>query len=98
MTAIEEMYKTYGVKPLKPPFTAEKQLELIKLITSTQGEFSIEKNNYPDGEQFCCFWSSYDSYSLINTTNKDFSQALAKLVIALKDKLDHTKVKEILEG
>lgn len=130
---IEEMYKVYGVKPLKqytscawnsaencpyskdgncienctqlfivyeeyPPFTAEKQLELIKLITSTQGEFSIEKNNYPDGEQFCCFWSSYDSYSLINTTNKDFSQALAKLVIALKDKLDHTKVKEILEG
>ena len=138
MTAIEEIYKAYGVEsgytycglsrdrgyltckyPRKelyedcsfvlcdkceykrissPPFTAEKQLELIKLITSTRGEFIIEKNDYPDGEQFCCSWSSYDSYSLVNTTNKDFTQALTKLVIALKDELDHTKVKEILEG
>lgn len=123
MTAIEEMYKVYGVKPLKqytscawnsaencpyskdgncienctqlfivyeeyPPFTAEKQLKLIKLILSTGEELEIAKMD-------TCyrFWLNYTTIQA-----EDFPKALAGLVVALKNKLDHTKVKEILEG
>ncbi len=120
---IEEMYKVYGVKPLKqytscawnsaencpyskdgncienctqlfivyeeyPPFTAEKQLKLIKLILSTGEELEIAKMD-------TCyrFWLNYTTIQA-----EDFPKALAGLVVALKNKLDHTKVKEILEG
>lgn len=123
MTAIEEMYKVYGVKPLKqytscawnsaencpyskdgncienctqlfivyeeyPPFTAEKQLKLIKLILSTGEELEIAKMD-------TCyrFWLNYTTIQA-----EDFPKALAGLVVALKNKLDHAKVKEILEG
>lgn len=120
---IEEMYKVYGVKPLKqytscawnsaencpyskdgncienctqlfivyeeyPPFTAEKQLKLIKLILSTGKELEIAKMD-------TCyrFWLNYTTIQA-----EDFPKALAGLVVALKNKLDHAKVKEILEG
>ena len=118
---IKEMYKAYGVKPLKqytscawnsaencpyskdgncienctqlfivyeeyPPFTAEKQLKLIKLILSTGEELEIAKMD-------TCyrFWLNYTTIQA-----EDFPKALAGLVVALKNKLDHAKVKEIL--
>lgn len=69
-----------------PPFTAEKQLKLIKLILSTGEELEIAKMD-------TCyrFWLNYTTIQA-----EDFPKALAGLVVALKNKLDHAKVKEIL--
>lgn len=71
-----------------PSFTTEKQLEIIKLI----------------GDQKSCliyFSKTLDKwvvcYREIFEEDQDFTQALVKLVIALKDELEHTKVREILE-
>lgn len=80
-----------------PDFTAEKQLELIKLIALFDFEISIDidkKSTYlfatPNtlrGEQ-------------ISVENNDFTQALAQLTTELMNagELDNEKVKEILEG
>lgn len=136
MTAIEEMYKVYGVKPLKqytscawnsaencpyskdgncienctqlfivyeeyPPFTAEKQLELIKLV------LGIEDSNlyiYKNSRFYVFELSDYDRFALdferivVRVESKNFEIGLAKFISKLSDYLDHAKVKEILEG
>lgn len=79
-----------------PPFTAEKQLELIKLIGCSEdgaGGIGIYKI---DGVYFCTSnW--YWQIDKDSTRHIDFEEALALLVIDLKDKLDNAKVKEILQ-
>ena len=74
-----------------PPFTAEKQIKLIKLIAmvSSIEIFTIKK-------YFVC--SADYSYCFLGDQDKDFSIALATLVTKMKNKLDHRQVKEILEG
>lgn len=132
---IEEMYKVYGVKPLKqytscawnsaencpyskdgncienctqlfivyeeyPPFTAEKQLELIKYIltATTTDELRIYYS-----EILKCYvfhWYSIpelDMRDSCTTQNAEYELALAELVTMLKNELNHAKVKEILE-
>lgn len=123
ITAIEEIYKAYGVDKQRvidcctteeyfecedkhncvncdkcihfeyPPFTAEKQLELLKLVSNYKVFELVKQNKY--SSWFMCASIGCDDYH--EARDIDFTQALAKLVIALKDKLDHNKVKEILE-
>lgn len=85
---IENCTQLFIVYEEYPPFTAEKQLKLIKLILSTGKELEIAKMD-------TCyrFWLNYTTIQA-----EDFPKALAGLVVALKNKLDHAKVKEILEG
>lgn len=85
---IENCTQLFIVYEEYPPFTAEQQLKLIKLILSTGEELEIAKMD-------TCyrFWLNYTTKQA-----EDFPKALAGLVVALKNKLDHTKVKEILEG
>lgn len=68
-----------------PSFTAEKQLELIKLIANRKG--------YPDYEYF---GNLFDDYIQL----LDFNEALAKLVNFLWQDLtesEHEQIKEILQ-
>lgn len=80
---------TGGFKKKYPSFTADKQLEIIKLIISNtdlhinrQGMSSLSKD-----------------YDLIEVENSNFSQALTQLTTELMDtgELDKEKVKEILQ-
>ncbi len=76
-------------KVIYPDFTAEKQLEIIKLLNDTS-DFHCAHNNL----------SSLTEEGAIEVYNEDFSQALAQLTIELMNagELDKSKVKEILEG
>ena len=72
-------------KSVMPPFTEEKQLELIKLIATRKG--------YPDYEYFGTLFDDY--IQLL-----DFNEALAKLVNNLWQDLtdaERTQIEEILE-
>ena len=78
-SAMKEVYEY-------PPFTAEKQLELIKLIANRKG--------YPDYEYFGILFD--DCIQLL-----DFNEALAKLVNSLWQDLtnaERTQIKNILES
>lgn len=78
-----------------PPFTAEKQLEVIKLITQNgtlstlQIEYYIKEKDY-----------KLSTYQKVSNYNQDFTQALAQLTTELMNagELDKEKVKGILEG
>ena len=68
-----------------PPFTAEKQLELIKLIANRKG--------YPDYEYFGALFDDYIQL-------REFDEALARLVNDLWQDLteeERKQIKEILE-
>lgn len=54
-----------------PPFTAEKQIEIIKLITSLQ---PLEITLTTDSEYY------FSTYNLPSGFNKDFAEALANIV------------------
>lgn len=82
--------------PIKyPDFTAEKQLEIIKLIVQNgtlntlQMEYFIKEKDY-----------KLSTYRKESNYNKDFTQALAQLTTELMNagELDKEKVKEVLEG
>lgn len=81
-----------------PDFTAEKQLEIIKLIADNEngvcgiGIFKIADDYY-------CTPENYWQIGKRATKNQDFTQALAQLTMELMemDKLDKKKVKEILQ-
>lgn len=94
-----EHYQTR--KEVYPPFTAEKQLELIKLV------LGIEDSNlyiYKNSRFYVFELSDYDRFALdferivVRVESKNFEIGLAKFISKLSDYLDHTKVKEILEG
>lgn len=127
---IEEMYKVYGVKPLKqytscawnsaencpyskdgncienctqlfivyeeyPPFTAEKQLELIKLVINIEDSHcSFYKD---EGVYTFEFFYGDCMFSSVNPEAKTFEEVLVLLIIQMTEYLDHAKVKEILE-
>lgn len=89
-------------KYLFPDFTAEKQLELIKLI-GFNSSFSLVINKFgcsPTTEdKYRLTFSEYRGFKSFQSFNPDFAQALAQLTIELMnaDELDKEKVKEILE-
>lgn len=87
--------KVNKVIKIFPPFTAEKQLEIIKLIAndSIPRDFCIRGKQYSGGK-YALFQSNY-YYS----AEDNFSQALAQLTTKLMKAggLDKSKVKEILE-
>lgn len=111
---IEQMMKTAGVqkgipiydrgvciaiaKDRFPDFTAEKQLEIIKLIADSDngaggiGIFKIADDYY-------CTPEHYWQIGKRATKSQDFAQALAQLTAELMemDKLDKKKIKEILQ-
>ena len=81
-----------------PDFTAEKQLEIIKLI----GKFK-DFNCFFDNRSRRWFFSAGLELPVcfdFQEENTDFTQALAQLTTELMNagKLDKEKVKEILEG
>ena len=97
MSEIEKMYENTnvkkrwnstpygGIEEYYPPFTAEKQIELIKLIANSKG--------YPDYEYF---GKLFDDYIQL----LEFDEALARLVNSIwQDLTDSEKaqIKEILE-
>lgn len=113
MNEIEKLYKNVGIEePIarlkifkddngkiytQPPFTAEKQIELIKWLA-----------NY---ERFCCWkfkptnqWVIYDSTYLVDgrdIANSNFEECLASWVISIWDDLteaEQNEIKNILKG
>lgn len=84
-------FNTYTLKDEYPPFTAEKQLELIKWLYR-QHQFSIQyafiKNEYG------LIWSEDDFHECWNT---DFSQVLADLICQLWQFLSDDQKQEIKE-
>lgn len=87
-----EYYQTR--KEVYPPFTAEKQLEIVQYIGLERG-FKIVPNEAMD-------YILMDDVYADDKLNKEgygygFEQALVDLLLKLKDYLDHAKVKEILE-
>lgn len=124
MTAIEEIYKAYGVDKQRvidcctteeyfecedkhncvncdkcihfeyPPFTAEKQLKLLQILTECRWFCWSKRVDGKEGMSIVldCARCSYEG-DYIN-----LAEAIADLTLALKDELDHAKVKEILEG
>lgn len=101
MNEIEKMYKLARIKPIEdkigsnqyqyyyPPFTAEKQLELIKWLSSKYGIYIVDKYSIGFGEcvgEFC--------------TKKNFEECLAESINHLWQDLtseEKQKIKEILE-
>lgn len=75
-----------------PTFTAEKQLEIIKLISNKLGTPGID---------IIFFDGTYNFYTGLRfgSSHKDFAQALAQLTTELMraGELDKEKVKEILQ-
>lgn len=82
-----------GKKAIYPDFTAEKQLELIKLI-GLQGNVCIAKRHYGN-----CNWMITTHHKNGAGDNQDFTEALAQLTTELMNagELDKEKVKEILQ-
>lgn len=79
-----------------PPFTARKQIELIKLILSNsynRGLFIAQVAQ----DEFCFQYGNDESISN-HRNNIDFENTLADIVCDLGDELDTTKVREILNG
>lgn len=75
-----------------PPFTAEKQLELIKLLTQ-RCDLSI--SHFTEWE-----FIHFDGQEPIQITGKDFTETLAKLVNAYWQSLteeERKQVKEVIE-
>lgn len=82
-----------------PDFTAEKQLEIIKLIIDKCHTFDIFKGFSKDAVFHIGAIEEWSEYKY-NGENQDFTQALAQLTTKLMKagELDKEKVKEILEN
>ena len=76
-----------------PDFTAEKQIEVIKLLATNN--IAFKKSDINNGWVFATF--AKKGYAI--SENQNFTQALAEFTTNLMDKgeLDKQKVKEILE-
>lgn len=90
---MEECRAYYCADFKYPDFTAEKQLELIKLI-GLQGNVCIAKRHYGN-----CNWMITTHHKNGAGDNQDFTEALAQLTTELMNagELDKEKVKEILQ-
>lgn len=107
MSEIEKMYKlaqianegydAWDMKDIYPPFTAEKQLELIKIFAKR--ELTINNTDY----EFSFSISDGDEFAYTYITKKyfnSFENALANLTNTLWQDLteeEKQQVKEILE-
>lgn len=88
-----------------PPFTAEKQIELIKLIQSTEDiDCLYSYNRYLSPSQWQVvmeveFITEFANERPLKVRRIDetWEGALAKLIIKLKPHINNSKVKEILE-
>lgn len=95
----------YCKKTEYPPFTAEKQIELIKLIQNDDkiNCLYVYKRKLESGQEKyaleAAFHMKYDSDKtfIIQALNDNWRDALAELIIQLQPYLDNAKVKEILE-
>lgn len=90
-------------KDTYPPFTAEKQLELIKLLSKNRiGKdykiLEIDRDEI-DNLYYFSLTNKEDKCQSTYVSNKDFTQALAQLTTELMNagQLDKEKVKEILQ-
>ena len=97
MNPIEQMMECYGVEK-GTPFTAEKQIELIKLLLDENKDYVLTL--YFDTELRKYVMEVFETesrYSSINPENANFEECLASLITQLYEYLPHQRVKEILE-
>lgn len=100
MNEVEKMYKlahianegydAWDIKDIYPPFTAEKQLEIVK--------FMLHKGIYYDTDSDT-YWFHYTD-EIENATYRPFEEAIAELINSLWQDLteeEHKQIKEILE-
>lgn len=96
LTGVDSVgFNTYTLEDEYPPFTAEKQLELIKFISNFKVYETLKQMG---GKWFMCASIGCNDYYEARNTN--FSQALASLVIELYNDLteqQRNEVKEILK-
>lgn len=89
------------VKADYPPFTAEKQLELIKLLQRKNGyKFSFSSTNDNSEYLFFAHKDNTPVYELIAAGDKCYEEALAGFINTLWQDLtdaDKVQIKEILE-
>lgn len=88
-------FNTYTLKDEYPPFTAEKQLELIKWVSNFKVYESVI---HKDRKWFMCASIGCNDYC--ESRNESFEQALASLILELwKDLTDDQKqeIKRILQ-
>lgn len=81
-----------------PPFTAEKQLELIKFVGKLKENNEIGIEYQKDNNLWCtCLRDTYDECLNIWAHHKHFDQALAGLILELWDKLSSEQREEVRE-
>ena len=88
-------FNTYTLKDEYPPFTAEKQLELIKWVSNFKVYESVI---HKDRKWFMCASIGCNDYC--ESRNESFEQALASLILELwKELIDDQKqeIKRILQ-
>lgn len=108
MNEVEKMYKNCNIKKYRlldrdnklkwvyPPFTAEKQLELIKLL-SCYYNITISKN-FENDYTFQCEGDDVRRY--VFTSGQDFAEQIASFVNICYELLpeeERKQIKEILE-
>lgn len=114
MSEVEKMYKKVGVEsvgfnPYKledeyPPFTAEKQLELIKWLGKLAGKLEIS-SNYNDTQYLLYFYLNRKTRderlpNLSTGRSENFEESLAGLINSLWQDLtesERTEIRSILE-
>lgn len=92
-------YTVLDDEPEYPPFTAEKQLEIIKLISSNHYLSTIEYDDGSRGFTVEYYKTDKNDSWVCHVVEANFDEALAQLTIELLklNELDNRAVKEILE-
>lgn len=83
-----------------PPFTAKKQIELIKYIMKAPNTDELRMYYSEILKCYVFHWYSLpelDMRASYSTQNTNYDFALAELVTRLKDELEHQQVMEILQ-
>ena len=98
MNPIGQMMECYGMEK-GTPFTAEKQIELIKLLLDENKDYVLTL--YFDTELRKYVMEVFETdamFSSVNPENVNFEECLASLITQLYEYLPRQRVKEILEG
>ena len=81
-----------------PPFTVEKQLELIKFVGKLKENNEIGIEYQKDNSLWCtCLRDTYDECLNIWAHHKHFDQALASLILQLWNDLTEEQIENIKE-